>query len=110
MRISDWSSDVCSSDLVGATPPTPRQPQVGATPPTLRTIAECTIEPKAHESEGRRVIPIRGVGGVAPTYGVWFRVRRAHGSGTLSSSSATSRSTSQQIGRASRRERGGQDG
>src|SRR3546814_19352954 len=52
MRISDWSSDVCSSDL---TPPTPREnwqaedARIEAAPPTPES-------PKA-------------VGDVAPTYG-----------------------------------------
>src|SRR3546814_1345459 len=32
MRISDWSSDVCSSDLVGGPWPTPRQGQAMTAP------------------------------------------------------------------------------
>src|SRR3546814_5554164 len=39
MRISDWSSDVCSSDLSGVTPATP------ASLPNARLSTPCRIEP-----------------------------------------------------------------
>src|SRR3546814_19845056 len=53
MRISDWSSDVCSSDLVGATPPTHA---------TFGMSEACLDRTQA-------------VGGVAPTYGRYATVQ-----------------------------------
>src|SRR3546814_6938057 len=49
MRISDWSSDVCSSDLSTATspPPSPRRPSAGPT---------ATPSPSVHPNRGRRGI------------------------------------------------------
>src|SRR3546814_11101203 len=56
MRISDWSSDVCSSDLIS------RMAWVGAAPPTLWIVNQAL-------ASGVGFPDIRGVGGVAPTSG-----------------------------------------
>src|SRR3546814_11564241 len=51
MRISDWSSDVCSSDLLAIPPTAPDQPTrtsiaINASDATVRGVeAELTIEP-----------------------------------------------------------------
>src|SRR3546814_15836757 len=45
MRISDWSSDVCSSDLLGRLRPRVGQRKVaGAAEPKLGTLSEARIE------------------------------------------------------------------
>src|SRR3546814_18365763 len=42
MRISDWSSDVCSSDLTTPPPPAPKTESAGSTKSTERPDSEAT--------------------------------------------------------------------
>src|SRR3546814_5109342 len=60
MRISDWSSDVCSSDLVGRG----YAPDASSPVSWCRRFRWCWLE--CRHPEGSRC-----VGGVAPTYGTW---------------------------------------
>src|SRR3546814_15284479 len=83
MRISDWSSDVCSSDLSAA-----RRPPAGPRRGCIAGVARPVLHPEP-------------AGPVDPGSG---------GRGRTRSGGGTRRLTRHQIGRASCRERGWQDG
>src|SRR3546814_9700072 len=52
MRISDWSSDVCSADLSPATSPTSRRSSTGPTARRCMTMSQQNSPtPKAHHEE-----------------------------------------------------------
>src|SRR3546814_18550743 len=55
MRISDWSSDVCSSDLARRPPVAGRQP-----PPAVRIRARCQLRQRAPGRAARRLQGGRG--------------------------------------------------
>src|SRR3546814_16289819 len=59
MRISDWSSDVCSSDLVTATGPRSRIGEIG------RSLSSVETEPPRLQHEMRRIVRICATGGMA---------------------------------------------
>src|SRR3546814_6451193 len=54
MRISDWSSDVCSSDLPDARSATPAPPSGPAASPQRARGRSRRIRARAHPPEGRR--------------------------------------------------------
>src|SRR3546814_13849212 len=49
LRISDWSSDVCSSDL-GATPPAPPSSSSSCSPPSAPSSCACSIAGRDRKS------------------------------------------------------------
>src|SRR3546814_9477808 len=57
MRISDWSSDVCSSDLAAGMQVRARWQ--GRAPFTQKTLAELREDPAAIEGENRALVPSR---------------------------------------------------
>src|SRR3546814_7011430 len=59
MRISDWSSDVCSSDLVTATGPRSRIGEIG------RSLSSVETEAPRLQHEMRRIVRICATGGIA---------------------------------------------
>src|SRR3546814_5390415 len=59
MRISDWSSDVCSSDLGGYLSGGCEQPAVGV---YAETTALPVSDPPRHELEKRRQLPVFDTG------------------------------------------------
>src|SRR3546814_4179766 len=90
MRISDWSSDVCSSDLGAEEPPRVSAPPAGATPIAMITAID----------RARRLFPQAAFSGVqfpaadAPYYAVQLRqpgeAGRAYGTTLVRSEEHTS--------------------
>src|SRR3546814_12769636 len=100
MRISDWSSDVCSSDLPAAAPaPAPRSPP----PPTAMALRAAA--PKCASAHRDAVAPASRQQGRPPS-----SPGPQLSKPTLSTSTLASRRwrTTSEIGRAACRERGGQ--
>src|SRR3546814_16509396 len=63
MRISDWSSDVCSSDLWPAPPPKLASSPV--LPASGRSAIEDQGQRQGGRPEGRRIFQMNGIGSVA---------------------------------------------
>src|SRR3546814_17861594 len=63
MRISDWSSDVCSSDLITAMKIAEQRRQIGTTMTHVSRIVEALVE--RLEGASRRVVPGAEPGGGA---------------------------------------------
>src|SRR3546814_15612642 len=95
MRISDWSSDVCSSDLLTAAPVFAQESPTGPTPPaTVETTPRETIEGQL--SQDRTVIAVPAFATPSVTTVAGLRT------------DSLGRQIGQEIGRPSGRERGWQ--
>src|SRR3546814_20428631 len=70
MRISDWSSDVCSSDLAENIPPPPLAPEQAVQPGSV--VEEPVIAPASGAPD--TLLPLKGVGPKvnAMLYGLGF--------------------------------------
>src|SRR3546814_5558554 len=58
MRISDWSSDVCSSDLPETSSSSPPPPRTSAKWPSFFRCRSRQLPPEAHESCRRAPVPL----------------------------------------------------
>src|SRR3546814_18065419 len=90
MRISDWSSDVCSSDLTPRDPPCPARDGWNPRLAAMQQLSHSAVEPELDTRRPRRRTQRSGGGGDERGHGRRKR-RRPHCGG--------------QIGRASCRER-----